>query len=79
MDDSSALVLGSVSGLESESESESVALTEKERRGLGERSAWGLEEEEANGVEKGFGSCRDEEGTIAILLFSFSSFGSSFG
>lgn len=52
MDDSSALVLGSVSGLESESES--VALTEKERRGLGERSAWGLEEEEVNGVEKGF-------------------------
>lgn len=78
MDDSSALVLGSVAGLESESES--VALTEKERRGLGERSAWGLEEEEANGVEKSFGSCRDEEGTIAILLsLSFSSFGSSFG
>ena len=76
MDDSSALVLGSLSGLESESES--VALAEKERRDLGERSAWGLEEEEANGVEKGFGSCRDEEGTIAILLllsFFFSSFG----
>ena len=37
-DDSSALVLGLASGLESEPEPESAALTEKEGRGFGERN-----------------------------------------
>ena len=48
-----------------------MARVVKERKGL---SAWGLGEKEASGNGFGFGSCREDDGIVAIFVYWFFAF-----